>query len=223
MRLSKDGVPIVVHDATLERLAAFEKSVSDLTAAQLQSLDVGSWFNRKFPNRANEEFSTETVPTLAQTIDFLRDFDGLIYIELKGKIAQMPALAEAVCALIRPNDVLRKVVVKSFKLDALKMVKKILPDVRCAALFSPKVLSVFLNRKQIIAQAEKCGANEISVHYSLATRKLIERAHKKSLSIVVWTIDNPLWIRRAIKLEFDAIITNNPARLIKKRNKICER
>ena len=63
VQLSKDGVPVVIHDDTLERTGLRVGSVSDLTAKKLGKIDVGSWFNKKFPKRVKPEFAKETIPT----------------------------------------------------------------------------------------------------------------------------------------------------------------
>ncbi len=47
VRLTKDGVPVVLHDAQLNRVGRCEGRVIDFTSKQLQKLDVGSWFNEK--------------------------------------------------------------------------------------------------------------------------------------------------------------------------------
>ena len=81
VRIVKDGVPVVFHDSTLARMVGRENTVSSFTAEELQTFDVGSWFNRKNPNRANEKFAAETIPTFAQLLDFLKDYKGLLYVE----------------------------------------------------------------------------------------------------------------------------------------------
>ena len=47
VRLSRDGVPVVIHDASLRRTASVDSQVCDLTSEQLQRIDVGSWFSLK--------------------------------------------------------------------------------------------------------------------------------------------------------------------------------
>src|SRR6185312_12061571 len=69
VRLSSDGVPVVIHDATLGRTAMIKTAVSALTAAELCTVEVGSWFNRKFSHLARPEFAREPVPTLAQVFE----------------------------------------------------------------------------------------------------------------------------------------------------------
>lgn len=218
VRLAKDGVPVVFHDATLRRLTKIKSRVADLTAEELNKIDVGSWFNRAFPKKAAEEFAAETVPKFADLLDFLRGYQGLIYVELKGDASAIPALAEAVAELIRRNAPTLNITVKSFKLEAIKIIKQILPDVRTAALFEPKILTILRKKKRILNEAHKCGADEVSIHYSLATEKFVWRARENDLPIVIWTADNPIWVSRAADYGIRAIITNNPAKLLAERS-----
>ena len=66
----------------------------------------------------------------------------------------------------------------------------------------------------------EAGADEISLHYTLATRKLMKKAAKRNLRVIIWTADHPRWIRRGVKLGLTAIITNDPARLLKHRREV---
>jgi len=222
VRLSKDAVPVVFHDATLRRLAKIEDRVADLTAIKLSKIDVGSWFNRAFPKKADDRFSAETVPILATVFDFLRDYQGLIYVELKGGNSTIPALTKKVCDLIRQTNLLPNIIVKSFRLEAVKISKQILPEVRTAALFEPKILTILRKKKRILDEACLCGADEISIHRSLATEKFVRRARENNLPIVIWTADKPVWVRRAMDYGISAIITNNPARLLAEREEIIK-
>jgi len=220
VRLAKDGVPVVIHDADLQRLANKKGSVSSYTSRELQTFDVGSWFNVQYPQKADEQFSRETVPTFVQALKFLEYYEGLIYVEIKCEKAETEALVRAICENIEKTNLLAQIVLKSFNLDALVKAHKFIPEARTAALFSPKILTVIRKRRHILQKAEQCGASEISLHYSLATKRLIKRAQIKGLASVVWTIDEPLWIKRAIDLGIGAIITNNPANLLVKKAKI---
>jgi glycerophosphoryl diester phosphodiesterase len=220
VRLAKDGVPVVFHDSTLQRLAKIENRVSDFTAEELNKIDVGSWFSRVFPRQADDSFSAETIPTLANLFEFLRDYKGLLYVELKGGDSAITALAEAVCDLIRRTDLLPNIIIKSFKLEAVAIAKQILPEVKTAALFEPKILTILRKKKLILDEAAKCRADEISLHYSLATKNFVRRAQENNFSIVIWTADNKAWVKRASEYGIGAIITNNPAQLLAERNRI---
>ncbi|MDQ3180314.1 MAG: glycerophosphodiester phosphodiesterase, partial [Acidobacteriota bacterium] len=94
------------------------------------------------------------------------------------------------------------------------------PEVKTAALFAPKILTILRKEKRLVKIASELGADQISLHFSLCTRKLMEKAAKKNLAVTIWTADNPHWVKRALDLGINAIITNNPARLLAKKQEI---
>lgn len=220
VRLSKDGVPVVFHDADLRRVGQTAGRIADFTAEELQTFDVGSWFNKIKPEKADPLFSAETIPTLKQVLEFLREFRGLIYIELKCNEADVKTLVQAVCREIGDSHLLPKIIVKSFRLQVITETRRFCPEVKTAALFAPKIRTILRRKKHLLTLAHEFEADQISLHYSLVTRKLMEKAGKKNLPITIWTADNPLWVKRALKLGIGAIITNNPARLLKKRREL---
>lgn len=220
VRLAKDGVAVVFHDSSLKRIAGRKGKISHFTSKELGSIDAGSWFNRTAPKLADPSYENESVRTLAETLEFLKGFGGRIYIELKCKEADAKALAKAVSSTICDAPLLPQIIVKSFKLSALPYVKKFCPAVRTAALFAPKIKNILRKDKHLLRLATDAGADEISLHYSLATRKLMKKAAKRDLRVIIWTADHPRWIRRALKLGLDAVITNDPARLVERRRQL---
>jgi glycerophosphoryl diester phosphodiesterase len=220
VRLSKDDAVVVFHDATLGRLTAKKNLVSSLTAAELQKIDVGSWFKERKANHSNDDFSGETIPTLKALLNFLKDFKGLIYIELKCREADTEKLSKAVCETISDSPLLPQMIVKSFQLEVIPHVRYFCRDVKTAALFAPKIMTILRKEKRLVNIAHELGADMISVHFSLATRKLMKKAEKKNLPVTIWTADNPRWIKRAFDLGLFAVITNNPAPLLARRAEI---
>lgn len=217
VQLARDGVPVVIHDPTLERTGLRPERVSELTSGQLGNIDVGTWFNKRFPNRAIADLGGETVPTLMQVLDLLKHSKGTIYLELKCGDADYEPLSKAVCDVIRGSHLLPQIIVKSFKLAAIPVVRFQLPGVRTAALFEPTIMGFLRRRKQIIAIAREFGAGQISLHYSLVTPMLVGLASESSMPVTIWTADDPKWVKRCQKLGIGAIITNDPARLISAR------
>lgn len=222
VRLAKDGVAVVFHDASLDRTARREGRVIDFTSAELARIDVGSWFNQVARKKADPAFSSQTVSSLAQVLEFLKDFKGLIYVELKCKDSEIEKLTRVVCEAVEDSPLIGQIIVKSFKLAAIPRIRLLCPAVRTAALFAPKIMTILRKEKHLVNIADEFGADELSLHYSLATRKLMEKAEKGNLPVTIWTADNPRWIKRGIKLGLNAIITNNPARLLAKRYEILK-
>lgn len=213
VRLSRDGVPVVIHDAGLRRVAKIRRSVASFTSEELAKIDVGSWFNVKYPKKADARFASESVPRLAGVLDFLRDFHGLIYVELKCSRREIEPLAEAVCRLVENSPVLERIIVKSFKLDAIRKIRELCPETKTAALFAARISTVLDKENFLFKRAEKAGANQLSLHYTLATRTLMEKASAKNFPVTIWTVDNPTWVKRAADLGVGAIITNDPKRM----------
>ncbi len=222
VRLSKDDVPVVFHDSDLARLAKINRRVADLTAAELAEIDVGSWFNRAFPKHADEKFAAETIPTLAKTLELLSAYRGLIYIELKSENESLHELAERVCRLIQTTHLLPKIVVKSFNLEGIKIVKSLVPQIRTAALFEPKVLTILQKKKRILEEARNFHADEISIHHSMATVNFVRRARENGFSTVIWTVNNIAWIAKARNFGIGTIITNKPAEFLVERARILK-
>jgi glycerophosphoryl diester phosphodiesterase len=102
VRLSRDGCPVVVHDATLERISdatlKFPRRkpwyVHDFSLEELRSLDFGSWFNRDDPFGQiaaksvtafeQSQYCGERILTLEEALVFTADNDWLINVEIKN-------------------------------------------------------------------------------------------------------------------------------------------
>ena len=214
VRLARDGVPVVIHDADLLRTGGLKKKVANLTSTELSGIDVGSWFNARFPRRSHTSFADQTVPRLDDVLELLAGFKGLLYIELKPAGRNREDLVKAVCERIRNSPLLPQVIVKSFDLKAVASVKHHLPAVQTAALFGPDMRHLFKRRRHLIELARRHGADQLSIHRSLVTRGLMRAAHAVGIPVTVWTADDPRWIRRAQTLGIGALITNDPARLV---------
>jgi glycerophosphoryl diester phosphodiesterase len=214
VRLARDGVPVVIHDATLRRTARRDDKVASLTSRQLAEVDVGSWFNRRFPARARHEYASERVPTLAAVLERCAPHSRALYVELKCERDDVPALAAATVAVLRGNvDAARRCVVESFTLAAVAEVKRLAPQLRAAALFERTLRRPRRAPHEMIARALGVGANEIALQRTLVARRTVEAAGAAGLPTVVWTVDHPAWARRSVELGLRAVITNRPARL----------
>lgn len=217
VRLAQDGVPVVIHDETIARTALRPGKISDLTSNELNQIDVGSWFNAKFPKRSDPAFTGEMIPTLAQAMQLFQSFDGLIYIELKTGAVDFRELSEAVCEIIRKSPQRPQIIVKSFQLALIRAIKQHLPTIQTAALFEPTIKGYMQGRRHILERAREYCADQISLHYSLATHRLVSLASELKMPITIWTVDNPAWLKRGRALGVRAIVTNDPSRMLSAR------
>jgi glycerophosphoryl diester phosphodiesterase len=218
VRLSQDGVAVVIHDATLARTALIDGVVAELPAQVLARTDVGSWFSPP-PNTHNVDFSMEKLPSLEQVFDLFAGSHALLYLEMKSQPGERLAAAE-VAGAIRKHAIAERVIVSSFDLSLVKAVKAIDSAIRTAALFEPRVShpSTLLRRIRLVELAKACEADEICLHHSLASSRLTKHARSSQLEVVVWTVDNPAWIELARSREVKALMTNDPASMARYRN-----
>lgn len=209
VRLARDGVPVVIHDASLLRTARTDGVVESFDSTRLSQFYAGAWFNERNPGRAVEGFERERIPLLSAA--FERYGARHLYVEMKcEETARRAALARAVVSLVREHKLGARLVVKSFEHDAIAEVKKLAPEIRTAALFDRSWQRPFVPAATILARAEACGADEISLHRSLLRRATVERARARGFEVVVWTVNSPFWLRRAAALGLRAVITDEP-------------
>jgi glycerophosphoryl diester phosphodiesterase len=214
VRLSRDCVPVVIHDANLKRTGLIDRVVAELDSAELAQTDVGSWFTGHVNSYAGEK-----LPPLSHVFEIFRESRKLFYVEMKCETAEGARLAEEVVRLTRDAKLDDCVVVESFDLQAIAAVKACDAGIRTAALFEPKITRPLssLRTSKMVDAAIAAGADEIALHYLLAGDRLIEKSKAAGLEVVVWTVDDSSWIKRAQSLAIKALIANDPARMVAAR------
>lgn len=203
VRLTRDVIPVVIHDETLYRTGGVQRRVGDLSLSELSEIDVGSWFGRA-------EFVNQRVPTLAQLFESFQANNLILYLEMKG---QQSHLAEACCRLVEEYRLKERVVFECFEHSTLQKIKEIDPALKTAALFQPPAAF-------ILKRARAARADEIALHYRLAKTRLLHKAKPAGFKVVVWTVDDPAWIEHARATDIHALITNDPSALLAARNAI---
>jgi glycerophosphoryl diester phosphodiesterase len=216
VRLSRDGVPVVIHDETLQRTGLRSDYVSCLSAEELQQVNVGKWFGNR---RNSTEYLNETVPTLRQLLDYSSSVNAVLYLELKCRREEASQVASITCDFLANYQIAEQVIIECFDLPVIQEVKRLAPHLKTAALFQPRISRPHLwsSSRSLIDEAHAVGADEIALHHKLADDRTIESARSAGMKVVVWTVDNPAWVARAKKLGIDALITNDPGTMIQHR------
>jgi glycerophosphoryl diester phosphodiesterase len=218
VRLARDGVPVVIHDASVPHTRLRKRRVARTRSDKLQQIDIGSWFNRAYRRLARLEYTRQTIPTLDDVFRLLANQSNkelVVYVELKAGRAgkKNDELAAAVVELVARHQLQRRVVAISFNLRTVAKIKQLDSSIRTGALFGPRQRAMKSTR-QIIAAAIASGANEILLHHRIATKRIIDAAHESRLLTTVWTVDDPRWLARARSLQIGAIMTNHPAKML---------
>jgi glycerophosphoryl diester phosphodiesterase len=192
VQMSRDAVPMVIHDDTVDRTTSGGGAVATLTSAQIRTFDAG--------RHRGPGFAGQQVPTLLEVIRATRGRCAL-NIEIKDAGAVAP-----VCGLMRREELLDSAIVSSFNRAALAEALRIEPRLRVALLAGH-------GASAMLAAARELGAVAVNPRCDLVNERLCLRAHEMGLQVYVWTVDEPAVMRDLIAAGVDGIMTNYPARL----------
>lgn len=218
VRLSRDGVPVVIHDETLHRTGLRSDYVSCLSAEELQQVSVGKWFG--IQRGSADGYANETLPTLQQLLNHFSTGDSLLYLELKCQPEETSQIASITWNALKDYSIQERVIVECFDLQVIREVKRVAPQLKTAALFQPRMLRPhsWSSSNRLVDEARNVGADEIALHYKLADDRTIESALSAGLKVVIWTVDDPAWVIRSRNLGVHALITNDPSAMIQQRS-----
>jgi glycerophosphoryl diester phosphodiesterase len=173
VRLSRDGIPVVIHDETLHRTHAVRRRVADLSSSELNKFDV---------------------PSLAQLFEMFQSNDLILYLEMKEV-----DVAERCCQLIEQYRLKDRVIFECFEHSALKTVKSIDPTFKIAPLFQPPATFILkralalgadelalhhrLINKRIVKEAMQAGLRVVV--WTVDDPAWIERARELDLHALI--------------------------------------
>jgi len=206
-----DGDAVVIHDRTVDRTTESVGAVESMTMTQLKKLDAGYRFTpdqgQTFPFRDQGHRFT----TLTETLEA---FPGIRFVvEIKR---DTPALCKAVLRAIRNARAQDRVLVGSFKDEALRYLRECEPSLATGA--GTKETKQFVIASHLHASgwvAKPYFALQVPPRYGrwpVITEITMNHARKHGLHVQVWTIDEPDEMRRLVALGVHGITTNYPDR-----------
>ncbi|MFF9349390.1 glycerophosphodiester phosphodiesterase family protein [Streptomyces sp. NPDC014734] len=195
---SKDGVPYVLHDDKVDRTTDGKGAVRDLTSAQLDALDAGSWFG--------PAYAGTRIPTLAAQLDDLRTRGGDLLLEIKG--AHTRDEVATIVRTIREHGMTDRVFVQSFEVDALKYTYELAPELPLG------LLRGSLDADPVALSEELHLASYNPSDDALSKRPgVVSDLHRAGVAVMVWTVDSATRWQALEAGGVDGIITNRPAEL----------
>jgi glycerophosphoryl diester phosphodiesterase len=228
VQVTRDGVAVVFHDSSLMRLTGTRGRLADRTWAELQKLRVGG----------------EPIPTLADALSLTRN-RAILQIEIKKGVSAAPVLAairrtasttNVILASFEP-DILRQAAALAPKLPRMLIVDK--PNrfytknakhepskastVRhslCPSKPSGEVGSLGIRHSSfamhLLGAMVSATASGLSVaHQAVVSPLFVETVHHHGAKLWAWTVNDARTMRRLRNYSVDAILTNNPAKLLK--------
>jgi glycerophosphoryl diester phosphodiesterase len=203
--LSKDGVPVVIHEDELERTTGIIGLVSNYTIGELRDIDTGSWFS--------EEFKREPFPTLEEVLAYSK---GKIAVNIEIKHESVTdslegGIVEKALELVKNLEMEDEVIFSSFDYRVMDHLNKLAPDISKALLYE-EIQSNGLSPSQLVdlykVDAFNCSYKELSQAW-------IDELNENKIPFFVYTINDEQLMEKVIHSGAKGIFTDKPDILIK--------
>ena len=217
VHLSADGVPVVHHDATLDRTTSGSGPLAARTAAELSRLDAGCRFSAReaFPFRDQGV----GIPPLAEVLR--RYPDVRVIVEMKVDSREM---GEAVARAVRRADAAGRVCAAGYGARSAAAARAALPEMAASACHAEVRLAVYRTWARCPARRAGYGGYQVPERNG-ATRivspRFIRYAHGAALKVQVWTVDEEADMRRLLAWGADGLISNRPDVAIRVRDSVA--
>ncbi|MCR6096767.1 glycerophosphodiester phosphodiesterase [Salipaludibacillus agaradhaerens] len=195
LQFTKDKIPVVIHDSTIDRTTNGRGAVSSYTLSELQQFDAGVLFD--------ETFFGERIPTFSEVLTWASHETFQLHVELKKQTTQENDFVKRCIEEIIEYDLLDRAVISSFYHPYLVEVKKLCPDLHTAFLTKVPIL-------RAIKYAKKIEAEAIHIRHSYHAMRYYRRWAKKGLTVRAYNVHTIKEAFRCAARNVDAIITNDP-------------
>ncbi len=195
VKLSADGVPFLLHDATLERTTSGHGSAADLAWSELARLDAGGWHSRGYAG--------EPPPSLAGIAAYCIRNGFALNIEIKptpGTEAETGRVVATEAARLWAGQAVPPLL-SSFRPDALLAARDAAPGL-------PRALLLDTVREGWFDEARTLGCAAAVTNHKIMDAALIAQLHGAGLRALVYTVNDTADARRLVALGIDGIITD---------------
>ncbi|KAF5030664.1 Glycerophosphodiester phosphodiesterase [anaerobic digester metagenome] len=181
LRLTRDGIPVAIHDATVDRTTDGTGPVKGYTIEDLSRLDAGKG---------------ERIPTLGEVLDLLHGQTGLVA-EIKE-----PG-TEAIIASVLMDRLPERLFLVSFHPKSVAMAKQLLPGAEAGIICSGET-------DDPVGLARSVQAEIILPQWDRVSREVVEQAHSAGLLVVPWVLNTEEEFGEAVRLGIDWFATDDP-------------
>ena len=196
VQLSRDGIPVVIHDETIDRVTDRTGYVKDYTLQELKELTV---LKDRFP-----QYSQSKIPTLKEVLEAVKPSGIQVNIELKTGIYWYPDIEKKVAEIVEETGMKEKIIYSSFNHYSVQRIKEIVPDAETAYLYS----DVILNVEDYARKTKVDGLHPAVYHVKMAD--FLKGYIESGLNVRVWTVNEEADMKALTEAGVTAVITNYP-------------
>lgn len=201
VKLTRDGVPILMHDDTLDRTTSGKGPVAEMDWADIQALDAGSWFS--------PAFAGERVPHLSEALKCALDRRLRVNLEIKpcagrARVTTMVMLMEA--AKIWPQD--RPLpLISSMDIEALCIASQFMPH-------WPRGLLLDEWRDDWRDIVQKVEASTLNINSNILSKERMRQLSMAELPVLAYTVNEPGAAKELFRSGVVAVFSDNPRDMI---------
>jgi glycerophosphoryl diester phosphodiesterase len=202
VKLTSDGIPILMHDNTLDRTTTGHGPVAEMTWEKMQTLDAGSWFS--------PAFSKTRVMSLAEVVAFCAVSKTRLVLELKPSPGRTQATV--MVALIESSKLWPEgappPVISSFYTDALMIAAQLQPD-------WPRGLLLDDWHDDWIEMAVLTQASTVTMKENILTPERLALLRGAPMPILAYTVNDPFRAKDLLNSGITAVYSDDVATLLK--------
>ena len=209
VRLTADGVLVVIHDRLADRTTDGKGPIAEMGFAELRRLNAGHRFQT-----AEGRFPYREEPVPVPTFDEVQDAhpDHRFVVEMKTADT-----AEPLCRAIRSAGREMQTLVAAFDRESLERFRGACPGVATGAAFWETVAFLAMSYGRLPGfydgGADALLVSENSGPLQVVTPRFLRSARQAGLPVIVWTINQPTDMKRLLDLGVDGLLTDDPAAL----------
>lgn len=204
VRVTRDGVPVVIHDATLDRTTSAVGRVDALTAAELESVDASA----RAPTRGKGQLK---IPRLDQTLEKFSEIP--LIIEVKEFAA-----AEVTERLIRKLGIQDRVLIGSAENDVSERFYRsglaTCASMKDAALLLPFALAGFAQARPMF---DVLSIPPVYRGLPIPVERMTAAVARHGIPTHVWTVNDPTTALRYWQAGVIGIVTDDPVAMLRAR------
>lgn len=199
VHLTKDGVPVVMHDENTVRTTGTDALIKDLALEEFKALDAGYI--------KNGQFGFVAPPTLREVFEVLKETGMKCNIEIKSGVYEYPNIERKILAMMDEFGLREKTIISSFNHFTVTRFKELAPDVKVG----------FLEESWLIhpgAYTRARGAECFHPFFNMLNHENMQDLRNNGIEINAWTINDEEDMRKALKLQLEIGITNWPDKFL---------
>lgn len=190
VHLTKDGELVLIHDEKINRTSQGKGYVKDYTLEELRKWNYNYKFDGYFP-----------IPTLRELLDFIKDKNFIVNLEIKTDVIHYEGIEEKVVALVHEIGVQEQIYYSSFYLPSVLRLKELDPTAYVGYLMEHSYEKKYQELMENHIQA-------FHVRYNFLNQKRMEILKQNHKQIATWTVPNLKEYERLKALGVDILISN---------------